>query len=308
MATRARRQLEAIETRLEPRTLALRHLNPVIGAEVEGVDLSQPLSEAQVAEIEAAFNARHVLIFRHQKLSREDHKRFGRRFGRLHVHPYHVKASLPEHARSGQSSGPAPDPEILVVKADQTSRFVAGEEWHTDVSCDAEPPMGSMLYLTQTPASGGGDTCFSSTIRAYEALSPALQGFLETLTATHDGAKPYTGGYGQSPPPGGWPKTSHPVAVRHPGNGRTSLFVNRGFTTRIDQLDRRESDALLEFLWDHIERRLEFQCRVRWEPDTLVFWDNRCTQHHAVWDYYPNARYGERVSIVGARPTAAASA
>jgi len=312
MATRAGRRLEVIGTGLEPKTLALKPLNPVIGAEVEGVDLSHPLSEAQFAEIESAFNTHHVLIFRNQRLGREDHKRFGRRFGRLHVHPYHVKASLPEHARPeharpGQASGPAPDPEILVVKADQASRFVAGEEWHTDVSCDAEPPMGSMLYITQTPTSGGGDTCFSSTIRAYEALSPALQGFLETLTATHDGAKPYTGGYGQSPPPGGWPKSSHPVVVRHPGNGRKSLFVNRGFTTRIDQLDRRESDALLAFLWDHIERRLEFQCRVRWEPDTLVFWDNRCTQHHAVWDYYPHSRYGERVSIVGARPVAAAA-
>ena len=207
MATRASRRLEVIETRLEPKTLTLRPLNPVIGVEVEGVDLSQPLSEAQFAEIEAAFNAHHVLIFRGQKLSREDHKRFGRRFGRLHVHPYHVKASLPEHARPeharpeyarpeharpAEASTPAPDPEILVVKADQTSRFVAGEEWHTDVSCDAEPPMGSMLYLTQAPASGGGDTGFSSTIRAYEALlwSVAAAGRLAEDLASGRGPSP----------------------------------------------------------------------------------------------------------------------
>ena len=92
--------------------------------------------------------------------------------------------------------------------------------------------------------------------------------------------------------------------VRHPGNGRQSLFVNRGFTTRINELDRKESDALLEFLWAHVEQHVEFQCRVRWEPNTLVFWDNRATQHHAVWDYYPFSRYGERVSIVGSRPVA----
>lgn len=80
--------------------------------------------------------------------------------------------------------------------------------------------------------------------------------------------------------------------------------MNRGFTTRMNELGRKESDALLEFLWRHIETRLEFQCRVRWDPGTLVFWDNRSTQHHPVWDYYPNARYGERVSILGDRPSA----
>ena len=299
MATRISRRLEVVETRREPKSITVTPLNPVIGAEIGGVDLSR-LNDGQFAEIRVALNAHHVLIFRDQHLSREDHKAFGRRFGRLHVHPYHAKQSAPEHARAGS----APDPEILVVKADQTSRFVAGEEWHTDVTCDERPPMGSMLYLTKTPESGGGDTAFASTIHAFEALSPAMRAFLEGLTATHDGAKPYTGGYGQAPPEGGWPRNTHPVVIRHPENGGRALFVNRGFTTRINELDRKESDALLEFLWSHVETHLEFQCRVRWEPNTMVFWDNRCTQHHAVWDYYPYARYGERVSIIGDRPTA----
>jgi taurine dioxygenase len=301
MATRASRKLEVATSGLAPKTITVAPLTPVIGAEIGGVDLSRPLGEDQFEEIRAAFDSHHVLVFRDQRLTVEDHKRFGRRFGPLHVHPYHAKASLPEHAHAG----PASDPEILVVKADQSSRFVAGEEWHTDVSCDERPPMGSMLYITQTPESGGGDTCFASTIRAFEALSPAMQTFLETLSATHDGAKPYTGGYGQTPPPGGWPKTRHPVVIRHPGNGRKSLYVNRGFTTRINELDRKESDALLEFLWNHTDQRLEFQCRVRWAPNTLVFWDNLATHHHAVWDYYPYARYGQRVSIVGEQPAAA---
>ncbi|MFI4935133.1 MAG: TauD/TfdA dioxygenase family protein [Caulobacterales bacterium] len=298
MATRAGRRLEVVEGRPQPKTLSVEPLNPVIGAEIGGVDLSKPLTDERFADIRDALNAHHVLVFRDQHISREDHKRFGRLFGPLHVHPYHAKNTAPEHARSGA----APDPEILVVKADQSSRFVAGEEWHTDVTCDELPPMGSMLYITKTPESGGGDTCFASTIRAYEALSPKTQGFLEGLTATHDGAKPYTGGYGQAAPTGGWPKNTHPVVIRHPGNGKQALFVNRGFTTRINELDRLESEALLEFLWRHIETHLEFQCRVRWAPNTLVFWDNRCTQHHAVWDYYPFSRYGERVSIVGERP------
>jgi taurine dioxygenase len=300
MATRTHRRLDVVEPHLAPKTLAIEPLNPVIGAEITGVDLSEPLSDAQFAEIDAALNAHHVLIFRDQHLTDEDHKRFGRTFGPLHVHPYHAKQVYPDHS----DSGPKPDPEILVVKADQSSKFIAGEEWHTDVTCDERPPMGSMLYLTQTPESGGGDTCFASTIRAFEALSPTLQTFLQTLTATHDGARPYTGGYGANPPPGGWPKSSHPVVIRHPGNGRLALFVNRGFTTRINELDRKESDALLEFLWRHVETHLEFQCRVHWTANTLVFWDNRCTQHHAVWDYFPHSRYGQRVSIIGERPCA----
>ena len=221
------------------------------------------------------------------------------------MHPYHVKDTLPEHAQDeAKRGGPPRDPEILVVKADQASRFVAGEEWHTDVSCDAEPPMGSMLYLTQTPESGGGDTCFASTIRAFEALSPTMQAFLagphrhpRRRQALHRRLRP-----GRAA--GGWPKTSHPVVVRHPGNGRLSLFVNRGFTTRINELDRKESDALLEFLWATSSSTWSSSAACAGTPNTLVFWDNRATQHHAVWDYYPLTRYGERVSIVGSRPVA----
>ena len=163
--------------------------------------------------------------------------------------------------------------------------------------------MGSMLYITTTPEGGGGDTCFLSTVAAYEALSPKMKAFAESLTAVHDGAKPYTGAYGAKAPEGGWPRTTHPVVTRHPDTGRKGLFVNRGFTTRINELKPAESDAVLEMFYRHIERHLEVQCRVRWTPNTLTFWDNRVTQHHAVWDYYPNVRYGERVSIIGTRPT-----
>ena len=278
-------------------------LTPVIGAEIRGVDLSQPLTPAQFAEIKAAFDQWHVIFFRDQVLSREDHKRFARMFGRLHVHPYHAKNVAPGHASIEARARPA-DPEILVVKADANSKYVAGEEWHTDVSCDEEPPLGSMLYITQTPEGGGGDTCFLSTVQAYEALSPKMQALAESLTAVHDGAKPYTGGYGAKVPEGGWPKTTHPVVIRHPDTGRKALFVNRGFTTRINELKPKESAALLEFFYRHIETHLEFQCRVRWTPNMLTFWDNRVTQHHAVWDYYPNVRYGERISIIGGRPSA----
>jgi taurine dioxygenase len=283
-------------------TITFSPLTPVIGAEISGVDLSNPLSREQFAEIKAAFDQWHVIFFRDQVLSREDHKRFARMFGRLHVHPYHAKNAAPAHATTTAAAKPS-DPEVLVVKADAQSKYVAGEEWHTDVTCDEEPPMGSMLYITTTPEGGGGDTCFLSTVRAYETLSPKMQAFAETLTAVHDGAKPYTGAYGTKPPEGGWPRTTHPVIIRHPDTGRKALFVNRGFTTRINELNAKESAALLEYFYRHIESHLEFQCRVRWTPNMLTFWDNRVTQHHAVWDYFPQVRYGERVSIIGSRPT-----
>jgi taurine dioxygenase len=302
MATRASRKVEAVESELRPRTFSIDPLTPVIGVEISGLDLSKPLSAEQEAELRAVQGAYHVLVFRDQHLSNDDHKRFARMWGtRLHVHPYHVKTTLPEHATGGPNEH---DPEILVVRADQKSRYVAGEEWHTDVSCDVEPPMGSMLYITETPAVGGGDTLFISTVRAYEALSPTMKEFVGKLTAIHDGAKPYVGGYGQSPPDGGWPKTAHPAVITVPWNGKKSLYVNRGFVTRIPELTRKESDAMLELLWNHIEGYGDFQCRVRWKPNTLVFWDNWCTQHHAVWDYYPFSRYGQRVSIVNGRPSA----
>jgi taurine dioxygenase len=299
MATPARVRVEAKDRRPETRLIEVVPLNPVIGAEVRGVDLASPVSPELFAEINAALLAHQVIYFRDQKLSREDHKRFARLFGRLHVHPYHASKTGPMHAAGG-----ANDPEILIVKADQNSQFVAGEGWHTDVTCDAEPPMGSMLYITRTPEIGGGDTCFASLSAAYDALSPRMKAMLEGLTATHDGAKPYTGGYGATAPEGGWPRSTHPVVARHPETGAKLLYVNRGFTTRINELSRHESDAMLEMLWRHIEIHPQFQCRVRWAPNTLVFWDNRVTQHHAVWDYYPHSRYGERVSILNGAPQA----
>lgn len=297
-------RLESQPIQLETKTIAVKPLTPVAGAEVEGLDLSRPLSHEQFEEVRAAFNAYHVLVFRDQHLSDEDHKRFGRMFGRLHVHPYNDKKIAPEHAQKAPLGYEAADPELLIVRANQKSKFVAGEEWHADVTCDEAPPFGSMLYITETPEIGGGDTCFLSAIRAYEALSPAMQRFLEGLTAVHDGAKPYIGAYGTPAPEGGWPKHIHPVVIRHPETQEKVLYVNRGFTTRIVELTRRESDGLLEMLWRHLESQLEFQCRVRWTPGTLVFWDNMAVQHHAVWDYFPYSRFGKRVSIVGAKPQA----
>ena len=272
-------------------SFAVAPLSPHIGAEVQGVDLARPLSPAQVRDLAQASADWMVLVFRDQVLDRAAHKTFARHFGDLHVHPMHI------HRQD--------DPEILPVKTTANSAYTAGDGWHTDVTCDPVPPLGSMLYITQTPECGGGDTLFADMYLAFELLSAPMQRFLEGLTAVHDGALPYVGAYKSVPPEGGYPRSEHPVVTRHPVTGRKVLYVNSGFTSHIAGLGRRESRALLDMLFEHIATTVQLHCRVQWQPNTLTFWDNRCTQHHAVWDYYPHERYGERVSIVGAAAPAA---
>ncbi|MBV8682323.1 MAG: TauD/TfdA family dioxygenase, partial [Caulobacteraceae bacterium] len=228
--------LNAIETLVRAtrdpyETIHVRPLTPVIGAEIEGVDLSAELSNHQFAEVRRALLDHHVLVFRDQRLTAEEHKSFGRRFGRLHVHPLQAM-------REG-------DNERLVVKASKNSKYVAGEGWHADVTCDADPPMGSLLYLEQTPEIGfGGDTLFANMHLALDMLSEPMRAFLETLTAVHDGALPWVQAYGYKPGED-FQKNEHPVVVRHPETGRKLLYVNRGFTSHIPQLARFESNALL---------------------------------------------------------------
>ncbi|HKU99943.1 MAG TPA: TauD/TfdA family dioxygenase [Vineibacter sp.] len=268
-------------------TIEVRKLNPVIGAEIGGVDLSRPLGNQQFQEIHDALAENLVIFFRDQQITPDQHKDFGRRFGKLHVHP-----------ASGRTV--EGHPEILVIAADEKSKRVAGEEWHSDVSFEAEPPMGSILYLTEVPPTGGGDTLFASMYAAYDALSDRMKAHLEGLTAIHDSVHVFGGAYGDRADKV-LPRNEHPVIRTHPVTGRKALFVNRGFTTRIVGLPRPESAALLEYLYRHVETP-EFHCRFHWRANSIAFWDNRCAQHHALFDYYPHRRYGHRVTVCGDRP------
>jgi len=262
-------------------------LTPHAGAEIRGVDLSQPLDERTFKEIHDALIDCGVIFFRDQHLTPDQQKAFGRLFGELHMHPA-APRELADH------------PEILVIHADEKSKHVAGENWHSDVSCDLEPPMGSILYMHELPPVGG-DTLFASMYAAYEALSEPMKRFLEPLTAMHEGEHVYRGRYGVDDTGKTFPKAEHPVVRTHPVSGRKALYVNGGFTTRIVQLKRPESDALLQFLYRHVETP-EFHCRFRWQVNSIAFWDNRCMQHHAMWDYYPQRRHGHRVTIRGDKP------
>ena len=266
--------------------IRIRKLTPAIGAEVSGIDLGS-LSNAQASALHDALMAHQVIFFRDQQMSVEQHKALGRLFGDLLVHPA-AKAELDGH------------PEIRVVHADETTKVATGEVWHSDMSCEPEPPMGSILYLHEGPEAGG-DTQFANMYLAYEALSEPIKRLCEGLTATHSSAHVYSdGAYGRSDKK--FPEAVHPVVRTHPVTGRKALFVNRGFTTRITELKKPESDALLELLLRHAETP-EFQCRFRWQRHSVAFWDNRCALHRATFDYHPAVRHGHRVTIKGDRPT-----
>ncbi len=270
-------------------TIEVKPLNPRLGAVVGGVDLRQSLGNQQFDELHRAWMEHSVLFFRDQELSIEQHKAFGKKFGPLHIHP--------------GSPPPGGHPEIIVIHADENSTKISGQKWHSDVSCDEEPPLGSILYLHTVPETGG-DTVFASMYAAYDALSERMQAFLGELTATHDGEPEYRGRYadrGVDDAGKVYPKAVHPVIRTHPVTGRKSIYVNRIFTTHINELTLPESRALLDYLFEHCERP-DFQCRFQWEQHSVAMWDNRCVQHLALWDYYPQVRSGYRVTVRGDRP------
>ncbi len=259
-------------------------LTPTIGAVVEGVDLTQEMDDETFAAVTQAWMDHLVLFFRDQPMHPEQHLALGRRFGELHIHP-----------AAPYAGG---NPELMIIHTDAESQRVNGERWHSDVSADEEPPMGSILHIQQVP-SRGGDTCWANMYEAYEALSPAMQAFLDPLTAQH--VANYAGYYGDHQPQRPPPRAVHPVVRTHPVTGRKALYVNEGFTRGIVELSRRESRACLDFLFDHVQD-VNFQCRFQWEANSVAMWDNRCTQHMAVWDYHPETRSGIRVTIKGDRP------
>ena len=270
-------------------TIEITPMTPRIGAEVSGIDLTKSLGNQQFQELHDALMEHSVLFFRNQDVDVEQHKNFGRLFGDLHIHP--------------GSPPPPGHPEILIVHADKDSKHIAGENWHSDVTCDAEPPMGSILHLWEVPKSGG-DTLFASMEAAYDDLSERMKIYLDGLTATHSGEQIYRGRYNNQKHDDTnvtYPRNIHPVVRTHPVTGRKSIFVNKTFTTHINEIPKAESDSVLAFLYSHCAKP-DYQVRFKWQPHSIAFWDNRCVQHLALWDYYPQVRSGYRVTVKGDKP------
>ena len=264
---------------LQKDTIRVQATSPQVGAEVTGLDITRPLTGEQVTAIRKALLDHGVIFFRDQPFEPATLKRFGAYFGELNVH---VLKGMEGH------------PEVRRLYADENSKFVSGEEWHSDQSCNKIPPMGSVLCIKEPPPRSGGDTIFASMYSAYDALSEGMKRYLEPLTAVHDGEPVFK----TFDPNGKFPASTHPVVRVHPETKRKLIFVNRSFTTRINDVSKSESEGILSFLFSHCEKP-EFQTRFMWQANSVAFWDNRCTQHYAVWDYYPQRRMGIRVQIEG---------
>jgi taurine dioxygenase len=272
--------------------LELEPCTEVVGAEVRGIDLSVPLDDTSRDEIRRALLEWKVLFFRDQHLTSAQQVAFARRFGDLEHHPF---------LRTGDSA--------------EVVRFEKGEDldkpgsvgtengWHSDVTWRTEPAMGSILRAVEVP-DRGGDTLWADMGCAYDNLPEDLRERIDDMRAVHSFVHVF--GYAMSPERkaemlGQYPPVEHPVVRTHPETGRKTLFVNAFFTERIVGLDDDESEALLDRLCQQAMHP-EWQVRLRWEPGTVAFWDNRSTQHYASSDYYPRRRVMERVAIKGDRP------
>jgi taurine dioxygenase len=278
-----------VKTAMQFRSIEVAPMSPHLGAEIGGIDLNKKLNDEQVEELHEAFSTYQVIFFRDQKLDYDSLKALGRSFGELSAHPIAIT--------------PEGHPEVTVLHADSNSKVIVGERWHTDVSCSAEPPLGSILYLHTVPPLGG-DTLFASQYAAYDDLSDRMKAHIDGLTAFHDGGPSYRAmnrARGVAETGKTYPSANHPVVRTHPVTKRKALYVNAEFTKNINELSADEGDAILHYLVPHSTRE-EFQVRFHWKPHSVAFWDNRCLQHLAVWDYYPNTRSGFRVTIAGDKP------
>ncbi|WP_417519327.1 TauD/TfdA dioxygenase family protein [Minwuia sp.] len=270
----------------------------ILGAEIAGVDLTQTVSDAALMEIEQAFGDHAVIVFRDQAMGFEDQKRFTRMFGEFGFEPY-VK-TMPDH------------PEIIEVikEASESGMLNFGGNWHSDWSFQEAPPRATILHAKDIPPYGG-DTAFANMYAAYETLSQGMRDMLDGLNVVHSARRPY----GTEAKLFGREKRAmtiinseeahaeqvHPAVRTVPETGRKALFINPVYAIRFENMTERESRPLLDFLNTHATR-IELTCRVRWQVNTLVMWDNRCVQHNAMNDYDGFRRQLHRTTVAGERP------
>jgi taurine dioxygenase len=263
---------------------------PTFAAEIRGIDFTRPVGDDAVRTIHRALMDYKVLFFRDVELTPEQHVAFGRRFGELTVHPF--SAHL-EHL-----------PEVMLLDNDAENPVFATDVWHSDETFRIDPPMGTILRCI-TPPERGGDTLWADMAAAFAGLSDKMQHFLGGLEAVHD-FLPFRRKFDGLPTrerherlaamEAELPNPTHPVVTTHPATGQRILFVNPQFTVRIKDMREDESRTLLAFLFQQAAIP-EYQFRFHWAPNSMVFWDNRGTQHYAANDYYPNRRTMQRVTI-----------
>jgi taurine dioxygenase len=270
----------------------IRPVAGALGAEISGIDLSQNLDDAIIADLRGVLLEHLVLFFRDQDLSPQQHVNFARRFAELVQYP--MVRSLDDH------------PDIVPVVKLEDERVNFGGLWHADTTYLEVPPMGAILCARELPPQGG-DTLFANMHLAYDNLSPGLKSMLGNLVAINSSAKAQVTrtredrvkaqGETLSEPL----VAEHPVIRTHPETGRKLLFVNYGHTVRFKDMTEAESEPLLNYLFAH-QVRPEFTCRFNWSPGSVVFYDNRATQHNPINDYHGYRRVLHRVTLAGTRP------
>ncbi len=267
-------------------------LGASLGAEVHGLDLREPMSPETFAAFEAALIEHKVLMLRGQQLTTEQHVRMSRLFGDLEVHPMRPQGEFPE---------------ILVLDNHKDNPVLSTDVWHSDTTFRRNPTKYTILRCQIMPKVGG-DTLWANMEAAYEGLSDTFRMMINGLRAVHD-FQNFRVLFKNTEEDRAklhkmedmFPNPSHPVVRTHPVTGRKCIFVNPQFTLRIEGLEPVESRAILDVLFAQA-RVPEYQFRLRWAPDTIVFWDNRSTQHYAANDYYPERRRMERSAVVGDVP------
>jgi taurine dioxygenase len=270
----------------------VRRLDASLGAEILGVDLKAPMDDDAFRAFEAALIEHKVLAVRDQFLTTEQHVAFSRRFGELEVHPMRPLGQFPE---------------ILVLDNHKDNPVLSTDVWHSDTTFRKTPTKYTILRCEIMPEFGG-DTLWANMEAAYDGLSDTFRAMISGLRAVHD-FQNFRVLFKNTEEDriklhrmeDMFPNPSHPVVRTHPVSGRKSIYVNPQFTLRIEGLEPVESRAILDVLFAQA-RVPEYQFRIRWTPGTIVFWDNRSTQHYAANDYYPQRRRMERTAVVGDVP------
>ncbi len=275
--------------------LKITPISPSIGAEIEGVNIAEPLTDEAFDAINQALLDHLIIVFRNQPLDDDALMALGRRFSTLVIHPFLQPNT--------------DNPEVVAIRREPGDTTIVGEDWHADTTHIETPPMGAVLHAVETPPTGG-DTLFANQYLAYESLSDGMKKMLDGLSAVHDDTRVAGPNSNKNQTRANkvrddadWRPTSsiHPVVRTHPETGRKSLFVNRSYSHKFAGMTREESLPLMSFLLEHATRP-EFTCRVHWDPGTTVIWDNRCMKHIAVNDVVGHRRLMHRVQMTGDRP------
>lgn len=277
----SRAEVDGTELLLEP-------LSPSIGTVVHGIDLKRPLTSITVAFLRRLWLERKVIFFRNQHLSRDEHVRFAAYFGDLGT-------LFGEPLVDGVSR----QLEVGELVSDSLVSAGSADQWHSDASWAAKPPMASILLCKQ-PAPIGGDTLWADAFAMYEGLPPALKEKLQGAQCRHEGFPIHAKAKARaadSPICDVAPSCVHPALRTHPETGRTLLYVSPLFTKQVEGVSKQESDELLLQCWLSVHRP-EYQCRFRWEAGSIAMWDNRSTLHYACGDWWPHTREMQRICIV----------